>query len=628
VDEAREALKVEFHDVNRKGTKFVRANLYERAAAQFTRAIELGEQLDMPEKTMETLYNNRAAMYEKSGLFESSLGDCAWVLANNPRHVKVRNRRSRIYKAQGRFKDALVECCAVMVAEQMAIKQDLEQWKGNQPVFQQKYMKWMNDKGPDLQKVQEAMQEMNEACGKLRAEEVVKEREATGGVAPPTPGAISSESSVFQLLLSYTEFLDQEQASKAADIAKLSEAVMNANASATDDNGEGGGAAARLKMGALKARALHYMTRREYGKASADLMAAHGAFLAACGGEALVKEAAAADDATDNAGSAFFAQAGFVGEAAVEACSVLRWVALFHHVKYDLEGALGVYQVAAKLGANHPHSLGLVEIMRSGVHVDKGDLEAGEACVTSAALLCPDSVDVLMHRSQLLLLKPDSMEQSESDIRACVAKKPDHVVALLRLGMLLISHAQQLAQLAQQGQGSEADVVAKLGEAEAAVEKARSCRPNMSEVYQVSGSILEVKGDVEGAMAAHDKAISLDPKNPTPYINKAMLMAQTIQPTSAEEEKQQGEAIAAQYQMAIEVDPLSSQAHKLLAEIKLRLAGTFDETERIVADLENAIQQCRAPDELQELCAFSCIASAQLEAARDLGLSSFAEMRM
>merc|ERR1719223_550314 len=127
-------------------------------------------------------------------------------------------------------------------------------------------------------------------------------------------------------------------------------------------------------------------------------------------------------------------------------------------------------------------------------------------------------------------------------------------------------------------------------------------------------------------MAAHDKAIELDPKNPTPYINKGMLMAATSQPQSADEAKAQGEAIMAQYEMAVAVDPLSSQAHKLLAEVKLRLATTFDQTERIVADLEKAILNCRAPDELQELCAFSCVASAQLEAARDLGLSSFAEM--
>jgi tetratricopeptide (TPR) repeat protein len=581
---------------------------------------------------METLYNNRAAMYEKSGLFEASLGDCAWVLATNPGHVKVRNRRSRIYKAQGRLKDSLVECCAVMVAEQMAMKAELEPWKSNPAVFQQKYMKWMEDKSGDMQKVQEAMQEMNDLCGKAKAEEVIKAREAAGGViAAPTPGAISSESSVFQLLLSYTEYLDLEEEALAADVEALSKAVMAANA-VNDDEGSPG-ASARAKMGALKARALHSMAIRDYSKASDDLMAAYSAFLSACGGEGAVQAAADAASAEGEGASAekdddVFSKAGFVGEAAVEACGVLRWVALFHHVKYDLEGALSVYRVAARLGASHPPSLGLVEIMRSGVYVDKGDIDAGEVAVKNAAALCPDSVDVLMHRSQLLLLKPDSMEESEADIRACVEKKPDHVVAQLRLAMLLISQAQQVAQLAQQGQATEADVVAKLGEAEAAVEKAKALRPKMSEVYQVTGSVLEVKGDAAGAMAAHEKAISLDPKNPTPYINKGMLLAQTSQPTSSEDAKQQGEAIMAQYEMAVTVDPLSSQAHKLLAEVKLRLATTFDETERIVADLEKAILNCRAPDELQELCAFSCVASAQLEAARDLGLSSFAEMGM
>ena len=64
----------------------------------------------------------------------------------------------------------------------------------------------------------------------------------------------------------------------------------------------------------------------------------------------------------------------------------------------------------------------------------------------------------------------------------------------------------------------------------------------------------------------------------------------------------------------------------MLAEIKLRFATEFEDTEAIVADLETAIAQCRDPSELAELCNFSCIAAAQLEAARDLGMHSFADL--
>jgi|AntAceMinimDraft_5_1070358.scaffolds.fasta_scaffold143390_2 hypothetical protein len=105
-----------------------------------------------------------------------------------------------------------------------------------------------------------------------------------------------------------------------------------------------------------------------------------------------------------------------------------------------------------------------------------------------------------------------------------------------------------------------------------------------------------------------------------------MLLAQVSQPSSQEEAVAQGVSIMALYEKALAVDPLCSQAHKLLAEMKLRFASQFAETEAIVADLEGAIGQCRDPAELVELCTFCCIAAAQLEAARDLGMSSFADL--
>jgi hypothetical protein len=83
-----------------------------------------------------------------------------------------------------------------------------------------------------------------------------------------------------------------------------------------------------------------------------------------------------------------------------------------------------------------------------------------------------------------------------------------------------------------------------------------------------------LRGDVTAAMEAHDKAIAIDPKNPTPYINKGMLISQTAQPTTPEEATASGTAIMELYKKAIEVDPLCSQAQKLLAEMKLRVSSS------------------------------------------------------
>lgn len=45
-----------------------------------------------------------------------------------------------------------------------------------------------------------------------------------------------------------------------------------------------------------------------------------------------------------------------------------------------------------------------------------------------------------------------------------------------------------------------------------------------------------------------------------------------------------------------------------------------------MAGLEKAILATRDPAELVELCTLSCVAAAQLEAARDLGMASFADI--
>ena len=598
-EEKKAALKEEFNNVTRKGTKLMKASQFERAAECFGRAIEIAETLESTwsKGSLETLYNNRAAMYEKAGMMDASLQDCSSVLAMNASHVKVRKRRARIYQAQGRNTEALVEYCAVLVADTVEMRTRLEPYKEHPQVLAQMQQKIMEEKGAEAMKTQESLQEVMAICGKAKAEEVTKAKAAKKAAGAEDASAPVSESSVFQLLLSYTAYLDAEPASKAASLADLTAAVQRA--SSDNDNDEGGAgvdAALRARVSALQARAMHHMTKRAYPLASDDLMAAYSCFLAA------------------------YPTGSPRGEAAVELADLLRWVALFRHVKYDLDGALAVYDRASELASGDPAGRGLVEVMRSGVYVDKGDLAGAEAAIEKADALIPGSVDLLMHRSQLLVLKPD-FAASEVDLRACLALRPDHAVALLRLAMMLIGQAQTVAST-----GDQAEAEAKVGEAEVAVEKAMKLRPGMSEVYQVLGSIKECRGDAKGAMEAHEKAIALDPKNPTPYINKGMLLAQLQQATTQEEAARHGGLVMACYAKAIEVDPLCSQAQKLLAEMKLRFATQFSETEAIVADLEKAIEQCRDPAELVDLCTFSSIASAQLEAAQDLGMSSFADL--
>ena len=633
---------------------------HEKAAACYTRAIELAGMLPMlKESEITTLYNNRAAMYEKAGKMTESLSDCAMVLTMKPGHVKARKRRARIYQAQDRPKEALVEYCAVLVADTLDVRQKLEPFKHNPQAYQTMQQQLMQSKMEEQQAVQAKLQELMGACGKKRADAVIAKRKGKpDGGMPKIPGSgIVSESSVLQLLLSYTEYLDLEEEAKNKDPLVLKAKVLEANSVELPDTSEGNDDSSKLEAGAAKAkivaalreRAMHHMACRNYAEAADDFMAAY----------AVVKPKAEAQLKTyrefQEAKKAL-KDGEKVPELAGEdptMAGLLRWVGLFHHVKYDLEGALEVYSQAEAFFPTNPHVL----VMKSGVYVDKGELDDATKIIDAAAAMDPTSVDMHYHRCQLTQLAQmttGGMAQSthgksaEDDIRSCLELRPGHVVALLRLAMMLVTQAQaaaeearmNVAMLAQQGKSMGVEEQGELNEklqnllkeAEEKVAEADKIRPSMSEVYQVKASCYEAKGDFDSAMRAHEKSIALDPKNPTPYINKGMLLQQLQQMEMMQtgmppaDPKAMGMEVVAQFEKAIEVDPLCSQAHKMIAETKLSFATQFHETEAIVADLDCAIKNCRDPTELQELCTFASIASAQLEAAKDLGMSSFAEL--
>jgi hypothetical protein len=161
-------------------------------------------------------------------------------------------------------------------------------------------------------------------------------------------------------------------------------------------------------MNALRARAMHYMVKRKYESASSDWMAIYS----------LLKTEYPTLESGDVETS----------ETTAEDSKLLRWIALFHHVRYDLDGAYAIYLQAAKLAAGNDAALSAVEVMKSGVLVDKGDVTGAEGAMSMAYALNPQSVDVLMHRSQLSLLKQD-VQKAEDDLRSCLEKRPDHVVA-------------------------------------------------------------------------------------------------------------------------------------------------------------------------------------------------------
>jgi len=271
------------------------------------------------------------------------------------------------------------------------------------------------------------------------------------------------------------------------------------------------------------------------------------------------------------------------------ASRLLRWVGFFHHVNFDMDAALEAY---TRADARFQTASCLV--MRAGVVLDNGDIEGAEKLINEAAERDPSNIDVLMHRSQLHVLKRE-LDKVEPDLRACIDRKPGHMLAYLRLATVLL-HSQNLE------------------ESIKLVERAEQIRPDLSEVQQIRGEIALGQGDAEEALKRFDKAIALDPCNPTPFIDKGM----TIYQTTLDKDK----AIE-EFSLAVKADPASATAHLRMAEIQLQFVTEFSDAEKVIGDLTGAIKLCRDKDELQELCMTRAVARAQIEAAKDLGLSSF-----
>lgn len=115
-DEKPVHLKVEALD--KKGKALFKEKKYLEAAHCFTEAMELID-AQGPDKSQSlcrqyiTLVNNRSAMYEKGGVPDLALEDCATVLKEDVAHIKARTRRLRILESQERWEEALVEMCAL-----------------------------------------------------------------------------------------------------------------------------------------------------------------------------------------------------------------------------------------------------------------------------------------------------------------------------------------------------------------------------------------------------------------------------------------------------------------------------------------------------------------------------------
>lgn len=112
-------IHLRIEELDKKGKALFKKKEYLEAAQVFTSAMELIEAQGPHKKSSSlarqyiTLVNNRSAMYEKGGVPDLALEDCATILNQHVGHIKARTRRLRVLETEEKWQEALVEMCAL-----------------------------------------------------------------------------------------------------------------------------------------------------------------------------------------------------------------------------------------------------------------------------------------------------------------------------------------------------------------------------------------------------------------------------------------------------------------------------------------------------------------------------------
>ena len=376
---------------------------------------------------------------------------------------------------------------------------------------------------------------------------------------------LPSPYTILQLLKSYTGYNAwMAQAAKDGPVSQISEKLdgMPAN----DDDGNAVAQRAQL----LLQRGRRYMYDRDYESAGKDFEAAY----------ALVIDKPAVQDILGTE----------------EYARLLEWTGMSRHFHYDLDQALQIYQKCADLEPGNA----LLLVKQAGVQMDAGKHDEALKLFDTALGLDPEAADALLHRSNLRMLQ-SKPQLAQRDLEQCLKLRPNHVMARLRLASILAAMDDA------DGAGSQLD-------------QAERDEPNSSEVQSYRGELFFTQGEMESARQQFEKAIELEPTNPTPYVNAAMALLNTPPPPG---QTPDAPAVIRLLERAIEVDPQFTAAYIQLGQLKLGTATDLVAARQVIGMYDQGLANCRSPEEVKELCSMRALAVAQVEAAQMLKMETF-----
>ena len=233
--------------------------------------------------------------------------------------------------------------------------------------------------------------------------------------------------------------------------------------------------------------------------------------------------------------------------------------------------------------------------------MDGGKHDIAMNLFEKALIMDPDTVDALLHRANLRMLQ-GNLNDAQSDLERCTKLRPNHVMAHLRLAAVLTSKNDTIG-------------------ASKHLKVAATVEPNSSEVQSYQGELYFTQNEFDQAKEQFIKAIKLEPKNPTPYVNAALACLNTP-PEPGQQLEVAKEAIQF-LEKAIAVDPQFQVAYIQLGQLKLGMAENLESSREVLQLYEQGLSYCRTKEEMKDLCSMKILTQGQIDAATMLKMDTF-----
>ncbi|XP_065055601.1 mitochondrial import receptor subunit TOM70-like [Rhopilema esculentum] len=206
-----------------------------------------------------------------------------------------------------------------------------------------------------------------------------------------------------------------------------------------------------------------------------------------------------------------------------------------------------------------------------------------------------DNADVYHHRGQLYFLT-EKLEEAKKDFEKAIALNESFVAPRLQLGYCLCKLAMKMFS------------AGMMQDANKLLEQTTKKFPESAEAWSLYGQLLQDQQQFQEAEDKLEKAIDLQPQNPTSYVYKALLCLQW---------KRDFEAANQLIRKAIAIDDKCDFAYETLATLEVQRGNS----EEAIKLFNKAIDLVRTEAEMAQTFSLLEAAKAQSKATKNLGIT-------